>query len=134
MKETNKKILGKKENNIFRSLSFGVSLAYIITAVVFVVYAFLLTYTDMTENNIQITVMITTVFSVLVGGIVVSRGAKKNGLLYGMLCGGVYALVMIMLSFCILPDIKITSKMIMILVLSISAGGVGGIIGINSKK
>lgn len=134
MKETNKKTLGKKENNIFRSLSFGVSLAYIITAVVFVVYAFLLTYTDMTENNIQITVMITTVFSVLVGGIVVSRGAKKNGLLYGMLCGGVYALVMIMLSFCILPDIKITSKMIMILVLSISAGGVGGIIGINSKK
>lgn len=134
MNNVKKKKQEEKSENVMRSLSLGVSFSYIITAVVFIVYGLLLTYTDMTEKNIQITVMVTTVVSVLVGGIIASRGAKKNGLLYGMLCGGIYALVMIMLSFCILPDIKITSKMIMILVLSISAGGVGGIIGINTKK
>lgn len=130
----NKKSNNTKSNSAIISLTKGAIFAYLLTAVVFVVYGLLLTYTETTEKNIQIVVMITTVISVLIGGIIASKGVDSKGLFFGMLVGVVYALIMIMVGLCILPVMKITSKMIMIIVLSISAGGIGGIIGINTKK
>ena len=123
-----------KPNDAIISLSKGAIFSYLLTAIVFVIYGILLTYTEMTEEKIQIVVMITTVISVLIGGIIASKGVNSKGLIFGMLVGIIYALIMIMVSLCVLPVIKITSKMIMIVVLSISAGGIGGIIGINTKK
>ncbi len=131
---SNTKSNNTKSNSAIISLTKGAIFAYLLTAVVFVVYGLLLTYTETTEKNIQIVVMITTVISVLIGGIIASKGVDSKGLFFGMLVGVVYALIMIMLGLCILPVMKITSKMIMIIVLSISAGGIGGIIGINTKK
>lgn len=131
---SNTKSNNTKSNSAIISLTKGTIFAYLLTAVVFVVYGLLLTYTETTEKNIQIVVMITTVISVLIGGIIASKGVDSKGLFFGMLVGVVYALIMIMVGLCILPVMKITSKMIMIIVLSISAGGIGGIIGINTKK
>ncbi len=131
---SNTKSNNTKSNSAIISLTKGAIFAYLLTAVVFVVYGLLLTYTETTEKNIQIVVMITTVISVLIGGIIASKGVDSKGLFFGMLVGVVYALIMIMVGLCILPVMKITSKMIMIIVLSISAGGIGGIIGINTKK
>ena len=133
--KNNKKVNNdEKQKDSIVSLTKGVIFSYLITAIVFIVYGILLTYTETTEKNIQIVVMITTVVSVLIGGIISSKGVSKRGLMFGMLVGIIYSIIMIMISFCILPTIKITSKMIMIIILSISAGGIGGIIGINSKK
>ncbi len=123
-----------KPNQAIVSLTKGSIFSYIITGVVFIIYGLLLTYTDTTEKNMQLIVMITTVVSVLIGGIIASKGVNSKGLIFGMLVGIVYALIMVMVSFCILPTIKITSKMVMIIILSLSSGGIGGIIGINTKK
>lgn len=124
----------KSKNSVILSLTKGTIFSYLLTLIVFITYGILLTYTQITEKNMQVVVMLTTVVSVLLGGIVASNGLNSKGLIFGMLVGVIYAIVMIMVSFCILPSIKITSKMIMILILSISAGGIGGIIGINVKK
>lgn len=123
-----------KANHAIISLTKGSIFSYIITTVVFIMYGLLLTYTDTTEKNMQLIVMITTVISVLIGGIIASKGVNSKGLIFGMLVGLVYSLIMIMVSFCILPTVKITSKMIMIIILALSSGGIGGIIGINTKK
>ncbi len=131
---SNTKSNNTKSNSAIISLTKGAIFAYLLTAVVFVVYGLLLTYTETTEKNIQIVVMMNTVISVLIGGIIASKGVDSKGLFFGMLVGVVYALIMIMVGLCILPVMKITSKMIMIIVLSISAGGIGGVIGINTKK
>lgn len=132
--DNKKAIDNKKSNSMTVSLTKGVIMSYIITTIVFIVYGVLLTYTELTEEKIQIVVMITTVISVLIGGVIASRGVNSNGLMFGMLVGLIYAIIMIMIGLCLLPTLKITSKMIMIFILSISAGGIGGIIGINSKK
>lgn len=130
-----RKVIDNKNNNkTVVSLTKGSIISYIITTIIFIVYGILLTYTDITEEKIQIVVMITTVISVLIGGIIASRGVNSKGLIFGMLVGVIYSIIMIMIGFCILPTLKITSKMIMIFILSISSGGIGGIIGINSKK
>lgn len=130
-----RKVIDNNNNNkTVVSLTKGSIISYIITTIIFIVYGILLTYTDITEEKIQIVVMITTVISVLIGGIIASRGVNSKGLIFGMLVGVIYSIIMIMIGFCILPTLKITSKMIMIFILSISSGGIGGIIGINSKK
>ncbi len=121
-------------NTALVSLTKATVFSYVLTAIVFVVYGILLTYTETTEENIQIVVMMTTVISVLIGGIIASKGVNSKGLLFGMLVGIVYSIIMIMVGLCVLPVLKITYKMIMIIILSISAGGIGGIIGINTKK
>ena len=121
-------------NTALVSLTKATVFSYVLTAIVFVVYGILLTYTETTEENIQIVVMMTTVISVLIGGIIASKGVNSKGLLFGMLVGIVYSIIMIMLGLSVLPVLKITYKMIMIIILSLSAGGIGGIIGINTKK
>lgn len=124
----------KNDNKVLISLTKGTILAYIITTCVFIIYGILLTYTDTTEENMQMIVMITTVVSVLISGFVVARGVNSKGLIYGMVSGLIYAIIMIMIGLCVLPSIKFSFKLIMILILSICGGGVGGIIGINLKK
>lgn len=129
-KKTNEK---NKEANIV-PLAKGVIGAYIITFSVFIIYGVLLTYTAMTEKNIQLIVMLTTVISTFVAGLICSFNMKNKGLLYGSLSGLLYAVIMIMISFCVLPKVTIGSKAIITAILAVSAGGIGGIIGVNIKK
>lgn len=131
-KATNLK--GQNQNNAVVALTKGSVLAYLITAIIFIIYGVLLTYTDVTEKNTQIIVMVTTAVSVLIGGFVASKGVQNKGLFYGMLVGIVYAIIMIMIGFCFMPTIKVTSKIVTLFTLSICAGGIGGIIGINTKN
>lgn len=124
----------KPDNKGLSSLAKGTVFAYFITLVVFIIYGALLTYTNMTEENLQMVVMITTVFSVLISGFISARGVSSKGLLFGMLAGAIYAIIMIMIGFCVLPVINFNLKLLMIFILSICSGGVGGIVGINLKR
>lgn len=112
----------------------GLCFAYLLTFIVFVVYAMLLTYTNITEKNIQLVVMLTVVASVLISGFDAARGASKKGWLWGMGSGFVYAFIMILIGICVSPKFSVGTKTFMLLALSIAGGGLGGIIGINIKK
>lgn len=112
----------------------GISIAYALTAVIFIIYAILLTYTNINEKNIPLVVMITVVVSVLIAGFDAARGACKKGWLWGMGAGVIYAFIMIMIGICISPVFSFDTKTIMLLVLSIAGGGLGGIAGINIKS
>lgn len=120
--------------NVFPNMLKGVGVGYGITAAVFIIYAILLTYTEITEKHTQLVVMLTTVISVAAAGFITAKGAEKKGWLYGMLSGFLYAVIMIMLGVIIAPEIKFGTKTVMELALSFAGGGLGGIIGINIKK
>lgn len=129
-----KKAVNIENVNIFSNLIKGVSIGYTITAFVFIIYAVLITYTQITEKNTQLIVMITTVVSVIAAGLKTAGGAEKKGWLYGMLSGFLYAVIMIMLGIIIAPEVSLSTKTVMILVLSLAGGGLGGIVGINIKE
>ena len=109
-------------------------MGYGITAVVFIIYAILLTYSGVTEKNTQLIVMLTTVIAVVTAGTKTAMAAENKGWLYGMLSGFLYAVIMIMLGVVLSPEVSFNMKTVTILVLSIAGGGLGGIIGINIKK
>lgn len=118
----------------FKALFKGLIAACAITALVFAVYAILLTYTDVTEKNINLVVMLTVVVSVFIAGFNAARGADKKGWLWGMGAGLLYMVIMVFIKICAAPDLSFDSKTAMHLILSIAGGGLGGITGINVKR
>lgn len=129
-----KNVKTEDKNFPAKALLKGIGVAYAITVVVFVVYAVLLTYTEITEKNIDLVVMVTVVVSVLVAGFDSAREASGKGWLWGMGSGLMYVVIMFFVGFCVVPEYSLGSESVMHLVLGLAGGGLGGIIGINVKK
>ncbi|MCL2592676.1 MAG: TIGR04086 family membrane protein [Defluviitaleaceae bacterium] len=113
------------------NLITGILIAYAITAVVFIGYAMLLTYTNMTENNISLIVTITSIAAAIVAGFDAAKGAKNRGWLWGMIAGVFYALILICIMIWIQRAATFDSRTLTLIVLSIASGGLGGVLGIN---
>lgn len=127
--------MAKKNTDGSKSVSAGIlralAAAFIITAVVFLVYAALITYTNVTEESVQTVVIITTLVSVLTAGIMAAKNAENKGWLYGMGVGVVYAIVMIITGFSLSPEAELGLKTVSTILMSAAGGGIGGMIGIN---
>ena len=117
-----------------KHLTVGVLMAYAITAIVFLGYAMLITYTAMSEKSLPTVVAITTVLSVMVAGFDAARGAEGRGWLWGMIAGLVYVLILVAIVLVTLPAFSADMRTVMVCVLGIAGGGLGGILGINMKK
>ena len=59
---------------------------------------------------------------------------KKNGIINGALVGLIYILVIYFLSSIIEKDFSLNIQSIIMIIASIIAGGIGGIIGVNKKN
>ena len=109
----------------------GTVTAYLITSVIFIIYALLLTYTNISEKNSTAVVLAALVISLIAGGIKSAASAKQRGLLWGAVTGILYVAVMIGMGLFLLPGYSIGSKSLLCMVLGIGSGGLGGIIGVN---
>ena len=116
------------------SVVSGVLIAYAVTCIVFIAYAILLTYTDITEANISLIVTITTIVSVITAGFDAAGGAVGKGWLWGMIAGALYAVLLICIMTWIRKAFMMDSRSLTLLILSLAGGGLGGVIGINMKK
>ncbi len=136
MNEANamKNLKTKDKKTPLVALLSGLGIGYAITCIIFIAYAILLTYTNITEKNIPIVVLATVVLSVLVAGYDAAKAVEKKGWLWGMLAGLLYAVIMILIGLSVLRNFGLDGKMFTLLVLSLAGGGLGGIIGINFKK
>ena len=112
----------------------GVIIAYAITAIAFIATAIGITYTSLQESTVPIIVMITCVVAVITAGFDASRRAEKNGWIWGMAAGILYAAILICIIVWISGGFVLDSRKVMLTLLSIVGGGIGGAIGINFKK
>jgi len=117
-----------------KHLSVGVLMAFAITSIVFLGYAMLITYTNVSERSLPTVVAITTVLSVMVAGFDAARGAENRGWLWGMAAGLVYVLIMAAIMVIMLPMFSVDGRTVMVFALGIAGGGLGGILGINLKR
>lgn len=118
------------KGNLIRVLK-GTGLAVIITLVMLLIYSCLLTYTNINESTMSAVVIVVTALSILVGSFMSSINIKKNGLTNGALVGLFYILVIYMLSSIINGNFGVNFQSIIMIVASILAGSIGGIIGVN---
>ncbi len=111
----------------------GCGIAYLITCVVFAVFAFILTYTDVSDSYIPIVAVICTAFSCFLGG-TVSANSGSKGLLRGVVTGVVYACILIAVNILAGSETEGITGKITMFVCAMASGGAGGIIGVNKKQ
>ncbi len=114
-------------------INFGKAMlwAFGFTAVLFFLEALLLTYTPVSEKLIPFFVILTAVVSVIFAGMRASRTAKSKGWLNGALTGILYILILYFISSLAGDGFYMNAYILVMLAVSVFAGAIGGILGIN---
>lgn len=112
----------------------NVALAYVIAMILFVVYAFILEFTNVPETSMPLFVFVTMLISVFISSSLSLIKFKENGLLNGGLVGLVYILILYILSSIFVTGFSINAYSFWMIAFSIIIGMIGGIIGVNMCK
>ena len=109
-------------------------IAFAISIILLLSFALLITYTDFGDKNLNLVILSINIISVIIAGSDAAKILKKNGWLWGMLMGFIYAFILNIIGLIIFKKIIFTSRNMTNFLICISSGAVGGIIGINLKK
>lgn len=116
--------------NIFQVVK-GSIISIIMSIILLLIYASLLTYTNISEETMTPVVIIISGISILIGSTISSIKIKKQGMLNGALVGLIYMIFIYILSSVLLTGFMINIKTIIMMVVGTIAGMIGGIIGVN---
>lgn len=122
---------GGSVNKNFVRVIKGSLFAIIISLILLLIYASLLTYTDISENTMTAVVITISGISILIGSSISSMKIKKQGMLNGALVGLIYMVFIYILSSILISGFSLDTKSIIMILVGMLAGMVGGIIGVN---
>lgn len=111
----------------------GTVTSIIITLILLLIFAFLLTYTPIQESVINPVIIVITGISLLIGSSISTLKIKKNGLINGGVVGLIYILLIFLASSVTGSGLNINLMSIIMIIGSIVSGMIGGIIGVNLK-
>lgn len=109
----------------------GSTFAIIISLILLLIYASILTYTNVSETTMVPVVITIAGISILIGSSISSFNIKKQGMLNGALVGLIYILFIYILSSILVSGFSIDMKSIVMIIVGVLAGMIGGIIGVN---
>jgi putative membrane protein (TIGR04086 family) len=112
----------------------GLIIAFMITIPTFFVIAIFLTYSELPEKYIDITVAATTFISIPLGAFAATRGSKKSGTVSGALIGLLYMIILYILMGIIQKDFSIPPALIRTVLISVALGAAGGLTGVNMRR
>lgn len=116
--------------NIFK----GIVISFILTLILLFVFSLILTYSSINENTIAPVIIVITMISILIGSSVSTTKIKKNGIVNGGIIGLVYILFIYIISSIVKTGFALNTYSVIMIILSIFAGMIGGIVGVNIKK
>lgn len=122
-----------KENKTSINIIKGVGIALITTVILLMIFSIILTYTKIQENTINPVIIIITSISILIGSSIGNRKEKRNGIINGGLVGGIYIIVIYIISSILNWKFSLNLQSIIMIALGIIFGIFGGIIGVNKK-
>lgn len=117
-------------NNIIRIFK-SLMISFIITLMSILIFAIILTYTNISEKVIPIVLIILTFISILIGTMIGTKKLKKNGLLNGAIIGGMYVILLYLISSILNTGFLVNMYTIFMIAVGILSGIIGGIIGVN---
>ena len=122
------------QNRSFITIIKGTVISLVLTLLLLLVFAIILTYTNVSESMIPAVIIVITAISLLIGSSIANKKIKKNGILNGGMIGGIYLLSLYIISSVINGSFSMGLKSIIMVTIGILFGIIGGIIGVNSKK
>lgn len=120
-----------KENKYMKILK-GLLISFVITLIGIFIFSLILTYSNISESTIPMVIIAISFVSILIGSTISTRKVRKNGMINGGLIGGIYILMLYLISSIVNTGFNVNIYTIFMIVLGILAGLVGGILGINT--
>ena len=117
----------------FLSVLKNVAVTYGIMLVALLLFTLIVTYTDFPEEYISPIVLVLTVVSVMLSGVLTALGNRTMGWLCGAVSGFFYMVTLYCLSTLVFDYPGFSANVIAMFALGIFAGTLGGIVGINMK-
>lgn len=111
----------------------GTLISIIATIVLLMIFAAVLTYSNINENSMPTVIIVVTALCILVGSQITTSKIKRNGIVNGAFVGAIYILALYLISSIISKDFSLNIYSIIMMATSILIGGIGGIIGVNKK-
>ena len=121
----------KGSSKNFMHVLKGLGIAFIITFIFLFILAIVLTFTNVSEEIINPTIIIITAISILIGSSISNIKIKKNGLINGGIIGGIYIILLYIFSSVFSMEFALTIQSLIMIVTGIVFGILGGIIGVN---
>lgn len=115
------------------NIAKGVGISLLTTFILLIIFASLLTYTQISETIINPVIIVITAISILIGSSIGNIKIKKNGLLNGALIGGIYILTIYLISSILNWKFGLEIQSIIMIIIGMIFGILGGIIGVNKK-
>ncbi|MCI8412065.1 MAG: TIGR04086 family membrane protein [Clostridia bacterium] len=122
------------ENKTIKNIAIGIGIAFITTFIFLLIFSAILTYSNISENMINPTIIVITAISILIGSSIVNMKIKKNGLINGGIIGGLYILTIYLISSLLNWKFALNTQSIIMIIVGIVFGILGGIIGVNQKR
>lgn len=111
----------------------GMAAAFGITCIIFIGFGILLTYTSVSEDSLPLVALICTAISAAVAGYDWAACRRQKGLLWGLLAGLVYMLLLLVITGLASDELQLQSSALMMLAVALAGGGIGGVLGVNRK-
>lgn len=112
---------------------FSSLMGFVIVFLCVLFFAFLITKINATDKIISVMSGIALCVGAYTGGFISAKKRKKNGLLMGVLCGLFMFLIILIIGSVFVKAVSGCSPSVK-LILTLICGGVGGIVGVNSKN
>lgn len=126
------KVNEDNSNSVIRILK-GSIIAMVATIILLIIFAAILTYTNINENTMPTVIIVITALSILIGSQIATSKIKRNGILNGAIVGLIYIAFLYILSGLVTKNFSLNNYSIIMIATSILVGGLGGIIGVNRK-
>lgn len=114
-----------------RKIIKGSAIALVFSLICLFIFSIILTYSRVSEKTMPTVVISITIISILLGSQISTHHIKKNGILNGGAVGVIYIMILYIVSSIITKDFTLNSYAIGMILGSITAGVIGGIIGVN---
>lgn len=122
-----------KMNNYIIRMSIGIAISIVLTLILLFVFSIILAYTNTSEATIVPVIIGITGISILSGSSIATSKIKKKGIINGMIIGGVYILILYLISSILSAQFGLNMYSIIMMIIGIIAGAIGGIVGVNLK-
>lgn len=124
-----------EENNLknIANIMKGVLISLIFTMVFLFIFSIILTYTSLNEKLINPFIIVITAISIFIGSTIGNNSIKKNGIINGGLIGGIYLILLYVISSIINRKIGFTIQSLIMIVSGMFCGMFGGILSVNKK-
>lgn len=112
-------------NNSISTIVKGVIIAIVTSMALLLIFSAVLTYTNISESTSNPVIIIISAISILIASQLSTKKIKKNGIVNGGIIGGIYIILLYIISSIVSGNFSLGLNAIIMIVVSIIAGMFG---------